>query len=117
MNGIDATLQLRQKGYTIPIIDFSANSFEKDHCMKAGMDKFLVKPGNRHTICELIHARYTEMKLGPLPHLCSPKHPPKRNVSINSDVRTDQIQRSSISPKIFRTALLGSTMGRSSQIL
>ena len=47
-SGVEATIELRKKGVTIPIIALTANAFESDktECINAGMDDFLSKPVN-----------------------------------------------------------------------
>lgn len=46
LNGIDATIELRKKGYKGPIIAVTANAFKEDRerCIAAGMNDFLPKP-------------------------------------------------------------------------
>ncbi len=46
MNGYEASLQLRQKGYRGPIVAVTANAVkgEKEKCLEAGMDDYLTKP-------------------------------------------------------------------------
>jgi len=50
LNGMDATQQIRQlPGYlNVPIIAMTANAFAKDkeRCLQAGMNDFLIKPFN-----------------------------------------------------------------------
>ena len=44
--GADATIKIREMGYTTPIIAMTANAYEEDRriCIDAGMDSFLTKP-------------------------------------------------------------------------
>jgi len=46
MTGWEATTQLRQLGYTMPIIALTANALDesKKHCMAVGFTSFLTKP-------------------------------------------------------------------------
>ena len=45
MNGLEATIKLRESGIKTPIIALTANAFESDkaRCLAAGMDDFLNK--------------------------------------------------------------------------
>lgn len=46
MDGLEATRQIRNMGYSKPIVAVTANAFEedKDDCLTAGMNDFLAKP-------------------------------------------------------------------------
>ena len=46
MNGYEASLRLREKGYKGPIVAVTANAVkgEKEKCLEAGMDDYLTKP-------------------------------------------------------------------------
>ena len=46
LSGTDATIKIRQMGYTQPIIAMTANAYQEDQqlCLEAGMDSFLTKP-------------------------------------------------------------------------
>jgi len=46
MDGIEATRKIRESGNKTPIIALTANSCkeDRDECLEAGMNKFLMKP-------------------------------------------------------------------------
>ncbi|MCP4163075.1 MAG: response regulator [Deltaproteobacteria bacterium] len=52
MNGLDATIEIRNKGVKTPIIAMTANVFESDKtaCFDAGMNDFIGKPIKRNEI-------------------------------------------------------------------
>jgi CheY-like chemotaxis protein len=54
MNGVDATIMLRQNNITTPIIAYTANALDEDfeRYRKAGMDDCMPKPINREIILE-----------------------------------------------------------------
>lgn len=56
MNGIEATIKLRQMGFNKPIIGLSGNAQEqdKDDALTAGMNDYLVKPISQSTILDKI---------------------------------------------------------------
>ena len=59
LDGLDATRQLRTRGYSRPIVALTASALrvEQDECLQAGCDAFLTKPVSRRqllgTIAEL----------------------------------------------------------------
>lgn len=57
MDGPQATRELRKLGFTAPIIAYTANSTEKDRqlCVEAGMDDFLVKPVKKESLRKTIN--------------------------------------------------------------
>lgn len=59
MDGYTVTANLRQHGYTKPIIAFTAHAFEdeKDRCLKIGFTDFLSKPLKKRSLVECI-AKY-----------------------------------------------------------
>jgi len=56
MDGLTATKILRERGFTQPIIAFTANSSEQDRqdCLVAGTDDILVKPIKRQALVDML---------------------------------------------------------------
>jgi PAS domain S-box-containing protein len=56
MNGHEATIELRKKGYIRPIIALTAHAFreERELAFKEGFDDYVTKPVNRTTLIESI---------------------------------------------------------------
>lgn len=64
MNGRDACAAIRRAGHSLPIIALTACAVraERDDCLKAGMDAFILKPINIDEIESLIKAVIEEKK-------------------------------------------------------
>ncbi len=56
MDGLEATRQIRLKGYQVPIIAMTANTMKGDRekCLAAGMNDYVAKPLKRETVFKLI---------------------------------------------------------------
>jgi CheY-like chemotaxis protein len=61
MGGTDATVELRKRGETTPIIALTANAFTEDRelCLKSGMDDYTTKPLKKNELVALIE-KYTD---------------------------------------------------------
>lgn len=60
LNGLDATVRLREQGVSTPIVALTADAFDEDRraCLAAGMNDFLVKPLT-HTALRDVLTRWT----------------------------------------------------------
>jgi CheY-like chemotaxis protein len=60
MDGIEATKQIRAKSLSVPIIALTAHTMDddKDECLKAGMNEFMLKPMRINEISSVIE-RFT----------------------------------------------------------
>ncbi len=65
MNGRDATIAIRRAGYAIAVIALTACAVkeERDECLKAGMDAFILKPINIDEIESLIRRVIKDKKI------------------------------------------------------
>jgi CheY-like chemotaxis protein len=57
LNGLDATQELRKKGFTkIPIIAVTANAMvgDREKCLKAGMNDYIAKPIKREVVLAML---------------------------------------------------------------
>ncbi|MHC4638204.1 MAG: response regulator [Planctomycetota bacterium] len=56
MNGYEATIKLREKGITIPIVALTAHAMKGDDqkCFAAGCDEYLTKPINRTKLLDVL---------------------------------------------------------------
>lgn len=52
MDGLEATRQLRARGFTVPIVALTAHTLpeQRDACLEAGMDDFIAKPTSTATL-------------------------------------------------------------------
>ena len=69
MNGLDATLAIRQRGDAnslVPIIAVSANSADdfRERCREVGMNDFIAKPASKHNLVAAVeHWKHREVTL------------------------------------------------------
>ncbi len=82
MNGYEAAIQIRQKGYEIPIIAVTANAMkgEREKCLNAGMDDFLTKPFKSKDLSPLLSKWLT------------PAESKKRDAADGTQTRTKEIE-------------------------
>lgn len=69
MSGVEATIEIRKLGHTLPIVALTANAFESDKkvCLEAGMNDYMTKPVDKDKLSEKISLHIdkdTNSKLG-----------------------------------------------------
>jgi len=66
MSGVEATRQLRESGYLLPIIALTANTTEEDRrlCLDSGCNDFLTKPITREQLYQIV-AQYVSEQQNP----------------------------------------------------
>lgn len=59
LSGVDAVQQLRDSGYTLPVVALTANATQEDRrqCLEAGCNDFLTKPVTREKLYQMV-AKY-----------------------------------------------------------
>lgn len=90
MNGVDATIRLREMNYTKPIVALTANAMKEDVeiCYSAGCDDFIQKPISQQKFMESV-IKY----LKPEEQTDEEKEPLTSSLLINEPEMNDLVQR------------------------
>lgn len=90
MNGIDATIRLREMGYKKPIVALTANAMKEDMdaCYQAGCDDFIHKPISQQKFKDAI-IKF----LNPVGEIVENQHPLTSSLLIDEPEMIDLVQR------------------------
>lgn len=110
IDGITATYWLRNQGYTVPILAMTAfdDPKERERCLKAGMNDFMIKPFEPDTLYSLIY-RWTVGKGEPEKQISSvPDNRPLTENILPSEIALDVIlgfSRVGNNPQLYQQIL------------